>query len=236
MNTIAANIAHVRAQIATAAHAAGRDSASITLVAVSKTHPPELIAAAHAAGVHDFGENRVQEALPKIAAQPSVRWHLIGHLQRNKAGPAAEQFALVHSVDSLRLAQALDRRAATVERRLPILLQFNVSGEASKEGFALPGGITNQAQLEALLPEIAQIVALPALAVQGLMTIAPIVEHADAARPIFAALRELRDTLAQHFPQASWRELSMGMTDDFPAAIAEGATLVRVGRAIFGQR
>lgn len=238
--SIAANIAHVREQIAAAAHAAGRDPNTITLVAVSKTHPPERVAAAIAAGVNDLGENRVQEAVEKIAAlaayRPPVRWHLIGHVQRNKAGPAAEHFDLVHSVDSLRLAEALDRRAAAVGRRLPILLQFNVSGEASKEGFELPGGHTNQAGLEAFLPDLAQIVALPALEVRGLMTIAPIVEHPDAARPIFGALRELRDTLAAHFPQASWHELSMGMTDDFPAAIAEGATIVRVGRAIFGAR
>lgn len=238
--TISANIARVREQIAVAARAAGRDPAAVTLVAVSKTHPPERVAAAIAAGIADLGENRVQEAVAKIAAlaeyRSQVRWHLIGHVQRNKAGPAAEHFDLVHSVDSLRLAEALDHRAAAVGRRLPVLLQFNVSGESSKEGFDLPDGRANRAGLEALLPDLAQIVALPALDVRGLMTIAPIVEHSDAARPIFSALRELRDELAQLFPQANWRELSMGMTDDFPAAIAEGATIVRVGRAIFGAR
>jgi PLP dependent protein len=237
---IAANIARVREQIAAAALAAGRDPAEVTLVAVSKTHPPELVAAAIAAGITDLGENRVQEAVEKIAAlagyRSQLRWHLIGHLQRNKAGPAAEQFDLIHSVDSLRLAEALDRRAAALGRRLPILLQFNVSGEASKEGFDLPGGRANLVGLEALLPELAQIIALPALDVRGLMTIAPVVDHPDAARPVFSALRELRDELAAHFPQASWGELSMGMTDDFIAAIAEGATIVRVGRAIFGAR
>jgi pyridoxal phosphate enzyme (YggS family) len=238
--TITERIAQVRERIAAAAHAAGRDPASITLVAVSKTHPPEVIAAAVAAGITDLGENRVQEAVDKIAAlaelRPQPRWHLIGHLQRNKAGPAAEHFALVHAVDSLRLAEALDRRAAALGRRLPILLQFNVSGEASKEGFDLPGGAANRAGLAVLLPELEQLLALPALEVRGLMTIAPIVEDPDAARPIFRTLRELRDELAQSFPQATWNELSMGMTDDFPAAIAEGATIVRVGRAIFGAR
>ncbi len=237
---IAENIARVREQIASAARAAGRGPASVTLVAVSKTHPPELVAAAIAAGAGDLGENRVQEAVDKIAAlaefRAQVRWHLIGHLQRNKAGPVAEHFDLVHSVDSLRLAEALDRRAAAFGRRLPILLQFNVSGEASKEGFNLPRGRANPAGLAALLPELAQIIALPALEVRGLMTIAPIVEQPDAARPIFSALRELRDELAQHFPATAWHELSMGMTDDFAAAIAEGATIVRVGRAIFGAR
>jgi pyridoxal phosphate enzyme (YggS family) len=240
ITTIAERIAQVRERIAAAAHTAGRDPASVTLVAVSKTHPPEVVATAVAAGITDLGENRVQEAVSKIAAladlRPQPRWHLIGHLQRNKAGPAAEHFALVHAVDSLRLAEALDRRAAALGRRLPILLQFNVSGEASKEGFDLPHGAANRASFEALLPELEQLLALPALEVRGLMTIAPIVEDPDAARPIFRTLRELRDELAQIFPQATWNELSMGMTDDFPAAIAEGATIVRVGRAIFGAR
>jgi PLP dependent protein len=237
--SIASNIAAVRERIAAAARRAGRDPAAITLVAVTKTHPPELVAQAIAAGAADLGENRVQEAATKIAAldayREAVRWHLIGHLQRNKARPAAELFDLVHSVDSLRLAEALARQL-TPGRRLPVLLQVNVSGEASKEGFDLPGGLENRQALDALLPDMEQIVALPGLAVRGLMTVAPIVDTPEQARPVFRRLRELRDALARRFPQASWDELSMGMTDDFEAAIAEGATIVRVGRAIFGER
>lgn len=244
---IATRINQVLERIARAAARANRDPAAITLVAVTKTHPPEVIAEAIAAGARDLGENRVQEAALKIpplaAAYPDARWHLIGHLQRNKAKSAIELFDMIHSVDSLRLAETLNRhlqeRAAVqgpAARRLPILLQVNVSGEASKEGFDLPGGIANRAGLEALLPEVERILALPSLEVRGLMTIAPIVADPEQARPFFRALRELRDELARRFPRADWAELSMGMTDDFEAAIAEGATIVRVGRAIFGER
>ncbi|RRR74514.1 MAG: YggS family pyridoxal phosphate-dependent enzyme [Candidatus Viridilinea halotolerans] len=236
---ITANLCALREQMAAAALQAGRDPADVTLVAVTKTHPPEVVAAAVAAGMRDLGENRVQEALGKIAAlahlAPPPAWHLIGHLQRNKAKLAAEHFALVHSIDSLRLAAALARYVPS-GRRLPILLQCNVSGETSKEGFTLAGGARNQAALDALLPQLEAILALPSLEVRGLMTIAPFTDDPEAARPHFRALRELRDTLAQRFPQATWRELSMGMSDDFAVAIAEGATIVRVGRAIFGSR
>ncbi len=239
--SIASRFDQVRERIARAAARADRDPAAITLVAVTKTHPPEVIAEAIAAGARDLGENRVQEAALKIpplaAAYPDARWHLIGHLQRNKAKSAIELFDMIHSIDSLRLAETLNRlleeRAAA---RLPVLLQVNVSGEASKEGFDLPGGIANRAGLEALLPEVERILALPCLEVRGLMTIAPIVADLEQARPVFRALRELRDELARRFPQTAWAELSMGMTDDFEAAIAEGATIVRVGRAIFGER
>ena len=236
--SIAENIAAVQARIAAAARRAGRDPAEITLVAVTKTHPPELVAEAVAAGARALGENRVQEAASKIAAlragHAELRWHLIGHLQRNKAKLAAELFDLVHSVDSLRLAEALARQVAP-GRRLPILLQINVSGEASKEGFALQGGATSAALL-ALLPELEQLVALPQLEVRGLMTVAPMVADPEQARPVFKALRELRDELARRLPTARWDQLSMGMTDDFEVAISEGATIVRVGRAIFGAR
>ncbi|MCS6880561.1 MAG: YggS family pyridoxal phosphate-dependent enzyme [Oscillochloridaceae bacterium] len=244
--SIATRLVQVLERIARAAARANRDPAAITLVAVTKTHPPEVIAEAIAAGARDLGENRVQEAALKIpplaAAYPDARWHLIGHLQRNKAKTAAELFDMIHSVDSLRLAETLNRhlqeRAAGREpaRRLPILLQVNVSGEPSKEGFDLPGGVANRAGLEALLPEVERILALPYLEVRGLMTIAPIVADPEQARPFFRALRELREELARRFPQTTWAELSMGMTDDFEAAIAEGATMVRVGRAIFGER
>lgn len=238
-STIATNLSTIRERISNAARQAGRDPASVTLVVVTKTHPPARVAAAVAAGACDLGENRVQEALGKINAltslEPMPRWHLVGHLQRNKARLAATHFGLIHSVDSLRLAEALARHVPNAQR-LPILLQFNVSGEASKEGFTLAGGASNRPALAALLPELERIIALPSLAVHGLMTIAPLVDDPEAARPHFRALRELRDELAQCFPQATWHELSMGMSDDFTVAIAEGSTIVRLGRAIFGER
>lgn len=225
---LAENIAHVRACIAKAAEKAGREPAEITLVAVSKTKPVELVEMAYNLGVTDFGENRVQEALPKIAHfhPPGLRWHLIGHLQSNKAGKVAEPFACIHSVDSLHLAQILNRRAEEEGRRLPILLQVNVAGEASKEGIA-PGETLELAR---------QIVALPALQVEGLMTIAPLVDDPEEVRPVFRELRRLRDRLRAEVTASPWTHLSMGMTDDYGVAIEEGATLVRVGRAIFGAR
>src|SRR4051794_22538927 len=245
--TIAANIAAVRARIARAAERAGRDPATVTLVAVSKTHPPEVVAAAHAAGMVDFGENRVPEATEKVVAlaeRAGLRWHLIGHLQRNKARKAAEIFDMIHSLDSVRLAEALDRHVEEIRspgpdgapRRLPVLLQVNIGGEAQKEGWDLPGGLENRAQLPAFQQDVARILELAHLEVRGLMTIAPYVADAEQVRPVFRALRELRDDLAVRFPVASWDELSMGMTGDFEVAVEEGATLVRVGRAIFGER
>src|SRR5919199_4898882 len=243
---IAGNIAAVRDRIATAAARAGRDPAAITLVAVTKTHPPELVDAAIAAGVHDFGENRVAEAaekIPLVAGRDNVRWHLIGHLQRNKARKAAGLFDLVHSLDSLRLAEALDRymhenstSPDVVPRRLPVLLQVNIAGEVQKEGFDVAGGTQNRDVLDRFCQDVARILALGALEVRGLMTIAPYVADAEEVRPVFRQLRELRDDLASRFPGASWSELSMGMTGDFEVAVEEGATLVRVGRAIFGER
>jgi uncharacterized pyridoxal phosphate-containing UPF0001 family protein len=281
METIAARIDLVQKRVAAAARRAGRAPAEVRLVGVTKTHPVEVIAAALAAGLHDFGENRVQEAEPKIAAldreRANITWHLIGHLQSNKAKRAAGLFDLIHSVDSLHLAQVLsrtmdetrdkrqeirddeirDKRQETrdeiasvqspVSRLLspvspllspavPILLQVNVSGEASKEGFDLAGWEQRPTQLDAFLEQVEQILALPRLAVRGLMTIAPWGDDPEAARPTFRAARRLRDALAQRFSAADWTGLSMGMTDDFEVAIEEGATIVRVGRAIFGER
>jgi hypothetical protein len=242
--SIAERLAQLQKRIATAASRCGRALDEVTLVAVTKTHPPDVIAEVIAAGVKHLGENRVQEAAEKIAAlrngQEQTTWHLIGHLQRNKARKALELFDIIHSVDSLRLAEALDRivaeQSAATQQRFPVLLQINVSGEASKEGFDLPGGIENNERLSLLLADIEQIIALPRLQIQGLMTIAPFGDDPEMARPVFRSLRLLRDTLAQRFPAADWHHLSMGMTDDFEVAIEEGATIVRVGRAIFGER
>ncbi len=222
------NIARVRANITQAAQKVGRSADEVTLVAVSKTKPLELVRLAYEAGVTHFGENRVQEALPKIASfhPPGVSWQMIGHLQSNKAGKAAGAFDCVQSVDSLHLAQALNRHAGKLGKRLPILLQVNVAEETSKEGMSV-------AETPALAREI---VALPHLEVLGLMTIAPLVENAEEVRPVFRGLRELRDRLRDELPEYSWSQLSMGMTDDYTVAIEEGATIVRIGRAIFGER
>ncbi len=263
---ISENIANVRERMAAAARRGGRGVDEITLIAVTKTHSAAIVEMAIAAGVADCGENRVQEAEDKLEAlgAAAVRWHLIGHLQRNKAKRAVTLFDMIHSVDSVRLAEALDRYMAEAEdaagapfdqpadnhpladqfptassrraRRLPVLLQVNVSGEESKEGFALPGGLSNGALLPDFLAAVERIVALPHMQVQGLMTVAPYAPGPEAARPTFQALSRLRNDLAQRFPQASWQHLSMGMTGDFEVAIEEGATLVRVGRAIFGER
>jgi pyridoxal phosphate enzyme (YggS family) len=241
VDAIAAHIQAVRERIAAAARRAGRPPEEIRLVGVTKTHPPELVARALAAGLHDFGENRVQEAEPKIAAlsgeRQAITWHLIGHLQSNKARRAAALFDMIHSVDSLHLAEVLARGVGSSPTNpLSILLQVNVSGEASKEGFALAGWEQRPELLDGWLAELEQLLALPHLAVRGLMTIAPWGSEPDAARPTFRSARRLRDVLIQRFPTADWSILSMGMTDDFEAAIEEGATLVRVGRAIFGER
>lgn len=225
---LAANLASVRANIERAAERAGHHYNEITLVAVSKTKPLELIKVAHRLGMTHFGENRIQEALSKIEDfhPQDVSWHMIGHVQSNKANRVARVFDCVQSVDSLHIAQALDRHAVERERRLPILLQINVAGEASKEG------MTPQ---EA--PKLArQIAALPGLEIQGLMTIAPLVQDPEEVRPVFRALRQMRDRLQDELPDCSWQHLSMGMTDDYTVAIEEGATIVRIGRAIFGER
>jgi len=227
---IAERIAEVRAEIERACFRAGRAPDSVTLVAVSKTHPPEDIATAVRAGVRQFGENRVEEALPKVAAvaglvNEPVTWHMIGHVQSRKAADVLPWAALVHSVDSVKLATRL---ACSVGEgvELPVLLEVNVAGEASKYGF-------HPAELPAAVEAIA---ALPGLRIEGLMTMAPLVTDPELARPTFRSLAQLRAELAQRYPAIVWRHLSMGMTDDFEVAIEEGATLVRIGRALFGER
>lgn len=240
VNTIGERLTAVQERIAAAARQAGRDPNEVRLVAVTKTHPPEVVRAAFASGCRTFGENRVQEAEDKINALADIRadvqWHLIGHLQRNKAKKAVALFDLVHSLDSWSLAQTLDHHAAAAGRSVPVLLQVNMSGEASKEGFALAGWQDDRATLERFVADVEQIVALPNLHVQGLMTIAPWSDDPGVVQPVFRATRMLRDELARRFPSTDWQHLSMGMTDDFELAIAEGATLVRIGRAIFGER
>ena len=213
-------------EIAAACRRAGRDPAGVTLVAVSKTVPPERIAAAAAAGYEVFGENRVQEAETKVAAAPDAAWHLVGPLQSNKARRALVTFETIQSVDSAALAVRLDRLAADVRPgRVPVLLQVNVDEDAAKAGFD-PASL--ERDLEAIL-------ALPRLAVGGLMTIGRLVERPEDARSTFAGLRELGGRLRGRFPSLG-PDLSMGMSEDYPIAIEEGATIVRVGRALFGER
>lgn len=231
--SLAENVAAILRRIAEAAERAGRDPASVMLVAITKTHPPETIRAAAECGLSDFGENRLEEALPKMAQLPNVRWHMVGHVQSRKAKEVARAgFALVHSVDSLKLAERLSRFAQEAGRVQDVLLECNVSGEASKSGF----GAQHPAAWPALLDEFGKIAALPGLRVRGLMTMAPLGTDHETARPFFRRLRELRDAACERWPQTDWAALSMGMTDDFEGAIAEGATLVRIGRAIFGER
>lgn len=203
---------------------------TVTLVAVSKTVSPSLVLEAYRAGQRVFGENRVQEAAAKMAEvspdAPDAIWHLIGHLQSNKARQAAKWFDVVESVDSLRLARRLEAEVEKEERRLPILLEVNVGGEESKEGFSVD-------ELDHAAAEVAE---LPHLVVTGLMTVAPLVDNPEAVRPVFRELRLLRDRLRGRPGLEGCEELSMGMTNDFRVAIQEGATIVRVGRAIFGER
>ncbi len=225
MTDLEANLRAVQERIAAAARRAGRSPDGITLVAVTKGQPVEVIAAAYDLGLRHFGENRVEEAETKVGRLPSdITWHMIGHIQSRKARRVAPLFQVVHSVDSARLARRLNDSCAGRSEPLPVLLEVNVSGEASKYGFH-PGAD--------LLVAVEEILTLPLLRLEGLMTMAPIVADQEEARPIFARLRRLREELAAAFPQGTWRHLSMGMSDDLEVAVEEGATLVRVGRAIF---
>jgi len=233
---IAANLKRVQKRMADAARRAGRNPEEITLVAVTKAIEPAIVKQAIALGLRDFGENRVQEAEWKAPLLPEVTWHMIGHLQRNKVKKALLIFDLIHSVDSLRLAQEIDRRASRIGARVPVLLEVNLSGEATKYGFRMAPCVTRGEEKEAFFSYVEEILRLPCLQVKGLMTMAPLVAQPEEARPYFQRLRGLREELREKFSQACWEDLSMGMTDDFEVAIEEGATMVRTGRAIFGER
>lgn len=226
MSSVAENLERVREQIARAAAKANRSVDDVELVAVSKTHEAEKVREAVEAGQTLFGESRVQEARVKIPDLPSnLRWHFVGHLQKNKIRHALPLFELFHSVDSLALARDMNRIADEEGLRPRVLLEVNVAGEGSKIGFS-PDVL--RAEMEALLE-------LPRLTIEGLMTIPPLAAEAEASRRYFVALRELRDQFAAQF-QMALPQLSMGMSGDFAVAIEEGATLVRVGTAIFGKR
>lgn len=233
--SIRENYQHTLNQIANSARKSHRDPQEIRLVVVTKTQPLEVVQAAIEAGVRILGENYPEEGVRKmqsLAGQTGVEWHMIGHVQSRKARLVADHFALLHSLDSLKLAQRLDRFAGERKRVLPVLLEFNVGGEESKSGWEA----TDESQWDALLPEIADLLNLPHLQVQGLMTMPPLGTEAEASRPFFLRLRRLRDHLAAQFPQADWHELSMGTSADYTVAVEEGATLVRVGTAIVGAR
>lgn len=217
----------VLGRIAAAAARAGRDPAAVTLVAVSKTVAADRVRAAVAAGLTILGENRVQEGAAKVPEVPGAVWHLLGPLQANKARRAVEAFDVLEAVGSVELAERLDRIAAELRpgRPLPVLLQVNVAGDPAKSGF-------DEASVEAALPELAS---LANLRLDGLMTIGRLVDTAEEARPTFIALRELAARLRAHEPRLG-PALSMGMSDDYETAVEEGATIVRVGRALFGER
>lgn len=221
----------LRERVAAAAERAGRHPDEITIVAVSKTIPVEVLRTAYDLGFTIFGENRVQEAQGKIAAwdKAPARWELIGHLQSNKAARAVELFARIQSLDSLQLADTLNARAAQRGHMLPVLLEVNVAGEASKTGFA-PGETLDVARALA---------GYPALRPEGLMTVAPLVADPEAVRYVFQRLRALRDEVRRTIAtdeSDTWSQLSMGMTDDFEVAIEEGASIIRIGRGLFGSR
>ncbi len=235
--SIADNIARVEEQMASACRRAGRDRASVQLMAVTKTHPPESIVEAFACGIRMFGENRVQEFAGKRSAlltagifegPEPARMHCIGPLQSNKAARAAQIFDSVDTVDSVRLAERLDQAAAAAGKRIPILIEIKLSREPSKHGVT-----PDTPELPQLLERLQE---LGHLEVRGIMTVPPFSEDLELARPYFRDLRVLRDSLAQRYPALNFDELSMGMSHDFAVAIEEGATLVRVGTAIFGTR
>jgi PLP dependent protein len=227
---IAENTGRVRERIRAAARRVGRSPDEIALMAVTKTQPPERIREVYNAGVRLFGENRVQEFVAKASAFTDLRdaeWHMIGHLQTNKAGKAAELFAGVDSVDSVKLAEKLDAAARKIGKRLPVLIEINVGGEAAKSGVALDSGELEDLQQSAPRFE--------ALEFRGLMTVPPFTADPEGARPYFRKLRALRDSIAaRKLPGVATDVLSMGMSHDFEVAIEEGATCVRVGTAIFG--
>jgi hypothetical protein len=226
MNSIAENIERVRRQIASAAAKSGRSPDTVELVAISKTHPAEKVSDAIEAGQGLFGESRVQEARSKIPELPSnIRWHFVGHLQKNKVRQALPLFEMIHSVDSLALAQDINRIAEEEGLHPRVLLEVNVAGEGSKFGFSS----------EKIRDQMEELLALSRLSILGLMTIPPVSKESETSRKYFVQLRELRDRLQTEF-RVDFAQLSMGMTQDFPIAVEEGATLVRVGTAIFGER
>jgi len=231
----------VQDRIDAAARRAEREPGSVLLIAVTKTHGPDLVEAAAEVGLRHFGENRVEEAGPKIDAlrsilPPDVTWHMIGHIQSRKADQVTAYFSRIQSVDRLKIARLLSMRLGERGRNGEIMLEVNISGEEAKSGYDLSRWPDDPEQIKVLYEDIEQVVALPHMQVCGLMTIAPIAEDPEAVRPVFRRLRQLRDALQHQFSDVDWRHLSMGMSGDYEVAIEEGATMVRLGTALFGPR
>jgi PLP dependent protein len=223
---LAENLSLLQQRIAAACGRAGRDPATVTLLAVTKTVPPEIVREAAQLGLSLFGESKVQEAKAKIPVCPSrLRWHMIGHLQSNKAREAAGLFDMIQSVDSYHLAEEINRRAEQAAKIMPVLLEVNIVGEASKFGYPP----------DAMLADLERLNALPRLEIHGLMTIPPWSPQSERARPVFRQLRELK-LKCEQILGAPLPHLSMGMTGDFEVAIEEGSTMVRIGTALFGDR
>jgi pyridoxal phosphate enzyme (YggS family) len=239
-DTIAERIAGVNNRIAEAAARVDRDPTDVLLVAVTKTHGLDAVQAAYQAGIRNFGENRVEEADQKITASLGLPadavWHMIGHIQSRKTDDVAHLFLWVHSIDRLKIARRLSEASSGAGQILRVLLEVNVSGEESKYGFDLADWPSDLLPLDRFCSEIQHLLVLPGLQVEGLMTMAPFSDDPEDARPVFQRLRLLRDVLRERFPGISWPHLSMGMTLDYEVAIEEGATIVRVGTAIFGGR
>lgn len=235
---IPSNIEDVRQTIRAACTRVGRSEDKVKLVAVSKTRPIEELRVAVAAGIEHLGENRLAEALEKQSQLSNlvVSWHMIGHVQSRKAKEVINQFAYIHSLDSLKLAQRYANFYDESGEPAQILLEINVSGEASKSGLLADQWQTSPTQRATLREFVERLTELPNLHIAGLMTMAPYVADEAVLRRVFGSLRKLKNALAEDFPTYAWSELSMGMTNDYPLAIEEGATIVRVGRAIFGER
>jgi len=228
--TVRENLLRINENIASASLRSGRRPEDVTVLAASKTISPDVVGFAIDAGLRVFGENRVQEAQEKIpvvsAGHRPITWHFIGHLQTNKVRPALQLFEMIQSVDSIHLATALDGEASRLARKIPILIEVNTSGEPSKHGFA----VTEVGQDVATLSDLVH------LDITGLMTIGPLTEDLAAVRAAFRSLRALRDQLSREYPAHTWNTLSMGMSEDYEIAIEEGATIVRLGRVLFGPR
>lgn len=233
--TIGDNLDRVRERIGLAAKSVNRDQDQVRLIVVTKGHPVEIVSAAIKAGAADLGENYVEESLPKISVFPSgdgLRWHMIGHIQSRKAKAVSQSFDWVQTIDSIKLARRLSRFAGEIDRKIPYLLECNISGEDTKFGWTA----WNELEWEKLAEEISPLFEMENIIPRGLMTMAPFFDQPESARPYFSRLRKLKDYLSERFSGHEWGELSMGMSGDYEVAIQEGATMVRIGTAILGER
>jgi pyridoxal phosphate enzyme (YggS family) len=229
------NFLQVQESIAQAALRSGRIPSSVKLVVVTKSHPVEAARAAIQSGAKFLGENYAEEGVEKIRTigdMPGIEWHMIGHIQSRKADLVVRQFTLIHSLDSYKLAERINRTAEAIQWTQPVLIQINVSGEESKFGYPA----WQDDQLPALFAEIEKVITLPSIEIRGVMTVPPYSENGENSRSFFKRLGMIRDRLASVFPSVNWTELSMGMSADFEIAVEEGATLVRIGTAILGER